>query len=136
MLGKNSSCRHFLCRCLGQTHLDISAATDLDAVSAVSDHVVLHYLPTAGETDSVAPVFVDAVTSELHPAVLLHRDAASAVVEYAVCGHSRQLTALQHGHAGAAVAVYKVGENVQRLAALHVQTNRYGERWSIMDYSG
>lgn len=111
-----------------QSHLDVSAAGDLDPVSTVSNNIILHDLPGATETDTVATVFIDAVATKLHPAVLLHRDTTAAVVKNAVCNQSGQLTALQHGDAGAAVTVHEVGENVQGLAALHVQADRCKEK--------
>lgn len=115
-------------RSSGSSHLDVGAAGRLDPVSAVPDDVVLHDLPVAAERDAVAAVLVDAVATELHPAVFLHRDAPAAVPQNAIVDQPGQLAALQHGHAGAAVAVHQIGKNIQGLAALHVQTHRYGER--------
>lgn len=106
---------------LALSHFNISAASDPNAASSVSDHVVLHDLPAAAETHAVAAVFVDAVPAQLCPALLLHRNAAAAVVQNAVGAQPGQLTALQHGNAGTAVAVYEVGKHIQGLAALHVQ---------------
>lgn len=109
--------------CTPLSHFNISAAGDLDPASSVSDHVVLHYLPVATETDAVATVFVDSITAKLCSAVLLHRNSAAAVVENAVGAQSGQLTALQHGDPGAPVAAYEVPKHIQGLAALHVKSH-------------
>jgi len=112
----------------GWSHLDVGAARHLDPVTAVPNDVVLHDLPAATETDAMTAVFIDAVATELHAAVFLHSDATAPVSKDAVRNQPGQLAALQHGDAGAAVAVHEVGEDVQGLAALHVQTHRYGAR--------
>lgn len=112
-----------MCPCLTPSHLDISTSRDLDPISPVSNHIILRNLPVTIEADTVAAVFIDAVTTKLHPAVLFHHDAASTVFENAVGDESRHLTALQDGNARAAVAVYEVSEHVQGLAALHVQAD-------------
>lgn len=112
----------------GFSHFNIGAAADLDAAASVSEHVVLHDLPAAAETDAVAAVFVDAVAAQLCSAVLLHRDSTAAVAEDAVGGQAGQLTALQHGHAGSTVAPDEVGQGVEGLAALHVESHCWGER--------
>lgn len=113
-----------LCSCLNPSHLDVSAAGDLDPISTVSNHIILHYLPVTTETDTMATVFIDAVTTKLHTAVFLHRNTTATVVKNAVCDQSGQLTALQHSNAGATVTIYEVGEYIQGLTALHVQADR------------
>lgn len=95
----------------------------MDPVAIVTNNIILHYLPNAAEPDAVTPVFIDAVTAELHPAVLFHRDAPSIVLKDAVRNEPRQLTALQHGYSGAAVAVHEVCKHIHGLAALHVQAD-------------
>lgn len=107
----------------GFSHFNIGAVGDLNAAASVSEHVVLHDLPVAAETDAVAGVFVDSVTAQLRSAVLLHSDSTAAVAQNAVGGQAGQLAALQHGHAGTAVAVDEVGEHVEGLAALHVESH-------------
>lgn len=108
---------------VGLSHFNIRAARDLNAASSVSNHVVLHDLPVATETDAVATVFVDSITAKLCSAFLLHRNATAAIVQDAVGSQSGQLTALQHGHTGATVAVDEVRKHIQGLAALHVKTD-------------
>lgn len=94
-----------ICQCVGKYvcvslfHLDVSAARNLDARSTVSNYIVLNYLPTATETDTVATVLVDAVTTELHSAVFLHCNTAATIVLDAICHQPCQLTALQHSDA-------------------------------------
>lgn len=80
-------------------HLDVRAARNLDAGSAVSNDIVLGYLAAAAESDTVAAVLVDAVTTELHPAVPLDDDTAAAIVLDAIRHQPRQLAALEHGDA-------------------------------------
>lgn len=106
-------------------HLNIGACRNLDAVSTVTDHIILHYLPAATKPDTVAIVFIDAVTAKLHSAVLLHCNASPAIFNNAVSNEPGQLSALQHSNARAAVSVHKVCKNIQGLAALHIQANRY-----------
>lgn len=89
----------------------------------VSNDIILGYLAGAVKTDTVAAVPVDAVTTELHPAVPLDNDTATAIVLDAIGHQPCQLAALEHGDAGAAVAVYEVGEDVEGLAALHVEAH-------------
>lgn len=109
-------------------HLDVRAARNLDAGSTVPDDVVLGDLPAAAETDTVAAVPVDAVATELHSAVPLHDHTAAAIVLDAIRHQPRQLAALEHVDARAAVVVYEVGEDVEGLAALHVETDRCGHK--------
>ncbi|KAG7238378.1 hypothetical protein INR49_030885 [Caranx melampygus] len=82
-------------------------ARDLDPISAVSNHIVLHDLPVPAETDAMSVVFIDAVTTKLHPAVLFRRNTTSTVFKYAVRNQAGQLTALQHSNSSAAVTVHK-----------------------------
>lgn len=110
--------------CLSLSHLDVSTARDLNPIATVSNHIILHNLPVTTETDTMATVFIDAVTTKLHSAVFLHCNATSTIFKNAVCNQSGQLTALQHSYASATVIVYEVSENIQGLTALHVQTNR------------
>lgn len=80
-------------------HLNVRAARNLDAGSTVTKDIVLGYLPAAAETDPVAAVPVDAVTTELHSAVPLNDNAATAIVLDAIRHQPRQLAALKHGDA-------------------------------------
>lgn len=108
-------------------HLDVSAARDLHPIPTVSNHIVLHYLPGPTETDAVATVLIDAVTTKLHFAVFLHCDATTTIVQNAVCNQSGQLAALQHSNAVATVTINEVGEYIQGLTALHVQADSCGK---------
>ena len=112
-----------LCSFPSPSHLDVSTTRDLDPISTVSNHIILHNLPVTPETDAMSTVFINAVTTKLHSAVFLHRYTTSAIVHNAVCNQPGKLTALQHSNAGATVTVHKVRENIQGLTALHVQTN-------------
>lgn len=107
----------------GLSYFNISAIRDLDAASSVPDHVVLHHLAVATETDAVAAISVDPITAKLCSAFLFHCNSATAIVQNAVSAQSGQLAALQHGHAGTAVAVDEVRKHVQGLAALHVKSD-------------
>lgn len=109
-------------------HLDIRAAGHLNAGSTVSNDVVLGYLPAAAETDTVAAVPVNAVATELHSAVPLHDNAAAAIVLDAIRRQPCQLAALEHGDARAAVVIDEVGEDVEWLAALHIETDCCGQK--------
>lgn len=109
------------------SHLDVSAARDLDPIATVSNHIILHYLPIPTETDTIAAVLIDAVTTELHFAVFLHCDTTTTIVQNAVCNQSGQLTALQHSNAVATVTIYEVSKYIQGLTALHVQADSCGK---------
>lgn len=80
-------------------HLDVRAARNLDAGSTVSNDIILGYLPAAAETDTVAAVLVDAITTELHSAVPLNDHTAAAIVLDAIRHQPCQLAALEHGDA-------------------------------------
>lgn len=107
--------------------LNISPSRHLDPESAVSHHIVLHNLPVPGEADAMAAVSINAITTELHAAVPLHRDPTAGVFHDAVCHQSGQLTALQQGDAHAPVTAHQVGKHVERLAAFHIQTDCCGK---------
>lgn len=109
------------------SHLDVSAARDLDPVTTVSNHIILHYLPIPAETDTIATVLIDAVPTKLHFAVFLHCNTTTTVVQNAVRNQSGQLTALQHSNAVATVTIYEVSEYIQGLTALHVQADSCGK---------
>lgn len=111
--------------CKTRSHFNVGAVGDLNPGASVSHHVVLHDLPAATKTDAVAAVFVNAITAKLRSALLLHCNSTTAVVQNAVVCQSGQLTALQHGDAGATVTAYEVGKHVQGLAALHVKSDRW-----------
>lgn len=106
-----------------EVYLYVSTCGDLDPVAMVTNYIILHDLSNAAEPDAMAPVFVDAITAELHPAVLFHCDSTSIIFKDAVCNESCQLTALQHSDSGAAVAVHEVCKNIHGLAALHIQAD-------------
>lgn len=110
------------------SHLDVRAARDLDPISTVSNHIILNNLPVSTETDSMAAVFIDAVTTKLHPAVFLHSDTSSTIFKNAVCDQPGQLAALEHSDSSATVTVQQVGENIEGLTALHIEADCYRGR--------
>ena len=89
-----------------QSHLDVSTARDLDPISMVPNHIILHNLPVAAENNAMAAVFIDAITTKLHSAVFLHHYTPSTIFKNAVCNQSGQLTALQHSNPTSTVTVY------------------------------
>lgn len=94
------------------SHLDISTSGHLDPISAISNHIILHNLPVPNEVDTMATVFIYAITTKLNATVFLHCNTTSTIFKNGVCNQSGQLTALQHGNADAAVTVDEVGKNI------------------------
>lgn len=70
----------------------------------------------------MASVVIDTVAPELHLALGLNLDPTLAVAGDAVVGHTGELAALGHGDASVPISVDHVGEDMQRLTALDVES--------------
>lgn len=77
----------------------------------------------------MASVVIDTVAPELHLALGLDLDPTLAVAGDAVISHTGELAALGHSDASVPVSVDHIGDDMQRLTALHVESRGCRSGW-------
>lgn len=70
----------------------------------------------------MAPVVIDTIAPELHLALGLDLDPTLAIAGDAVVGHAGELAALGHSDASVPVGMDHIGDDVQRLTALDIES--------------
>lgn len=110
-------------------YLRVGPWQQLQSTAPVADDVVFddNGAVALGD-DATASVVVDAIAPELHPALGLDPDPTLAVAGNAVVDHAGELAALGHGDASVPVSMDHVGDDVQCLAALDIESRGYGQR--------
>lgn len=105
------------------THLSVRPGQQLQPTAPVANDVVFNDdgAVSLGD-DAVASVVIDTIAPELHLALGFHLDPTLAVAGDAVVSHPGELAALGHRDAPVPVGVDHVGDDVQCLAALDVES--------------
>lgn len=104
-------------------YLSVGPGQQLQPTAPVADDVVFNDngAVTLGD-DAMASVVIDAVAPELYLALGLDLDPTLAVAGDAVVGHTGELAALSHSDASVPISMDHVGDDMQRLAALDVES--------------
>jgi hypothetical protein len=109
-----------MCTC---THLSVRPGQQLQPTAPVANDVVFNdNSAVALGDDAVASVVIDTIAPELHLALGLNFDSTLAVAGDAVVGHPSELTALSHSDASVPIGMDHIGEDVQHLIALNIQS--------------
>ena len=105
------------------THLRVGPGQQLQPTAPVANDVIFddHGAVALGD-DPMASVVIDTIAPELHLALGLDLDPTLPVAGDAVAGHAGELTALGYSDASVSVSMDHVGEDMQRLTALDVQS--------------
>lgn len=104
-------------------HLSVGPGQQLQPAAPVANDVVFNddSAVTLGD-DAMASVVIDTIAPELHLALGLDFDPTLAVAGDAVVSHMGELAALGHSDASVPISVDHIGDDVQRLTALDIES--------------
>lgn len=105
------------------THLSVRPGQQLQPAAPIANDVIFDDdgAVTLGD-DAVASVVIDTIAPELYLALGLDLDPTLAIAGDAVVSHTGELAALGYRDASVPISVDHIGDDMQRLTALDVES--------------
>lgn len=105
------------------THFSVGPRQQLQPAAPIANDIVFNDDGAVALGDNaMASVVIDTIAPELHFALGLNLDPTLPVAGDAVVGHSGGLAALGHSNASVPIRVDHIGDDMQCLAALDIES--------------
>lgn len=116
-------CWHHTSHTRASPHLSVRPGEQLQTTAPVANDVVFddNGAVALGD-DAMASVVIDTIAPNLYLALGLHLDPTLAITGNAVVGHTGELAALGHSDTSVPIGVDHIGDDVQSLAALDIES--------------